>query len=155
MAGESGSGKTLTSMAILRLLATRSLRGTGRIMFGGRDPRALYAAVADGDRAPLAALQAAHERAVRTAGLPAETRRFTPHVTLARLRGVRPTGAAGFLGERGGFATPPFEVRSFALFSARDRTGGGPYLVEETFPATTPPHPETDRKGSESHDRTP
>ena len=37
MAGESGSGKTLTSMAILRLLATRSLRVTGRIMFDGRD----------------------------------------------------------------------------------------------------------------------
>ncbi len=62
-------------------------------------------------------LQYAHERAARAAGLPPETRTFRPHVTLARLRGVRERDVATFLQHNGGFHTRPFSVTEFVLYS--------------------------------------
>ena len=41
---------------------------------------------------------------MRRLGLPAETRNFTPHVTLARLRGVSPAAVADYLTSRGRLA---------------------------------------------------
>ena len=54
--------------------------------FGGRKPRAIFAAVAPSNALEL--LQRAHERAARAAGLLLEPRNYTPHVTVARLRGT-------------------------------------------------------------------
>ena len=105
---------------------------TGVDAFGGRKPHAIYAAV--GPSPELAALQAEHERMFQMIGLPAEGRRYTPHVTLARLRGVQPGPVANYLGDRGGFLSMPFQVTRFVLFSARTGTGGGPYVVEEEYP---------------------
>jgi 2'-5' RNA ligase len=52
--------------------------------FGGRRPRALVATLAQTQA--LMDLQAEHERLMRRVGLDAEGRKYTPHVTLARLR---------------------------------------------------------------------
>lgn len=109
-----------------------TLRLDGLGVFGGDRPRALYAAVAP--CAALNELQAEHERLVRRAGLPAETRKFTPHVTLARLRDTSPRLLADYLSMRGHFRSMSFEVERFVLFSSRSGTGGGPYLVEEAYP---------------------
>ncbi len=98
--------------------------------FGGREPRVIYAG-ADGG-APLAALQRATERAARSAGLSPEPHTFKPHVTLARLRGTKPEAVAHFLA-RPPLVLPAFPVERFVLFSSRPGTGGGPYVVEETF----------------------
>ena len=100
--------------------------------FGGREPRIIHAA-ADGGEA-LEALHRATERAARSAGLPTEPHSFKPHVTLARLRGTRPDVVARFLGSRPPLELEPFTVDRFVLFSSRPNTGGGPYVVEETFP---------------------
>src|SRR5262245_14780499 len=70
-----------------------TIAGTGS--FGGREPRALWAGVEAGPE--LEALQRANERAARSAGLEPESRKFVPHVTLARLRGVRQGAVARFL----------------------------------------------------------
>jgi 2'-5' RNA ligase len=67
-------------------------------------------------------------------GLPPETRKFTPHVTLARLRGAIGRDIADYLTLRGGFAAGPFPVERFVLYSARNSIGGGPYVVEEAYP---------------------
>ncbi|MFM9940124.1 MAG: RNA 2',3'-cyclic phosphodiesterase [Hyphomicrobiaceae bacterium] len=99
--------------------------------FGGRDPRTIHA-VADGGLA-LEHLQKAVERAARSAGLPPEPRAFSPHITLARLRGTTPEVVARFLGSRGRFVPMTFEVDRFVLFSSRPRHGGGPYVIEEAF----------------------
>lgn len=40
---------------------------------------------------------------------------------------------ARYLGHHGGFRTPPFLVTQFDLLSAKPNTGGGPYVVEQTF----------------------
>lgn len=101
-------------------------------IFGGRRPRAIWAGVAPSE--PLQALQRAHERAAMAAGLPAESRNFTPHVTLARLRGAKPDAVATYLERQGGFVAEPFRVERFVLMSSRDSVGGGPYVVEADYP---------------------
>jgi 2'-5' RNA ligase len=70
---------------------------------------------------------------MRRLGLPAETRNFTPHVTLARMRGVSAMAVADYLSARGLLTAPPFVAERFVLMSARDGVGGGPYVVEADF----------------------
>lgn len=107
------------------------LRIKGLGAFGGREPRTIYAAVAANE--PLERLQRAVDRAAMAAGLPAEPRRYTPHITLARLRNGRDTTIARYLQHNAHFEAAPFLVTSFSLFSAK-AGGGGPYVVEEEFP---------------------
>ena len=100
--------------------------------FGGDKPRALYAAVELNDA--LSRLQAAQERVLQRAGIPAEGRKFVPHLTLARLRGSAPGEVARFLAEAGRFEPLEFTPARFVLFSSRDSVGGGPYVVEQSYP---------------------
>lgn len=104
----------------------------GLASFGGRRPRAVFASVAA--NADLSDLQGEHERLMRRIGLEPETRKFTPHVTLARLRSTSSLDVADYLSARGYFRTAPFTVSRFVLFSSRASTGGGPYVVEESYP---------------------
>jgi len=83
---------------------------------------------------PLFELQSEHERVMQRIGLPAETRKYTPHVTLARLRGAAGRDIADYLTLRGGFTADPFPVERFVLYSSRNSAGGGPYVVEEAYP---------------------
>jgi 2'-5' RNA ligase len=106
------------------------VRGLGS--FGGRQPRALWAAIDAGPE--LRELNRLHERAARASGLAPESRAFKPHVTIARLKHARPDDVAIFLGQQGAFVSEPFTVERVVLYSARPGTGGGPYVVEETFP---------------------
>ncbi len=105
------------------------LSGTGT--FGGNDPRSLWARVEPSPE--LEALMRANERAARKAGLQPETRKFRPHVSIARLRSTNPETLARYLQRHGGFRTEPFLVSRFALFSSKPQVGGGPYVVEETY----------------------
>ena len=100
--------------------------------FGGKKPRAIWAALRRSEA--LNALQRAHERAARSAGLPAEPRNFTPHVTIARLRGTKPLSVAGYLQSAGAFLSESFPVERFVLYSSRASVGGGPYVVEAEYP---------------------
>jgi len=100
--------------------------------FGGDRPRAIIARVKSTPE--LAELQAEQESRMRRLGLPPETRNFTPHVTLASLRGVSPLAVADYLGVRGALDAPSFEAAQFVLYSARDSVGGGPYVVEVEYP---------------------
>ena len=104
----------------------------GLDQFGGKRPRAVIAAVAANGR--LAELQAEHERILQRIGLPPEQRKFTPHVTLARLRDSSSRDVADYLAVRGAFKTSPFPISRFVLFSSRASTGGGPYVIEAAYP---------------------
>lgn len=99
--------------------------------FGADKPRAIVALVAP--TPPLVELQADQERRLRRIGLQPESRKYTPHVTLARLRSASPYAVADYLNLRGNFRIRQFQATRFALFSARESTGGGPYLVEATY----------------------
>src|SRR5262249_26339271 len=63
--------------------------------FGGKVPRALWAGVRT--NAALIHLQKKIETALQRLGLPAEERKYSPHVTLARLKGSPREKVAEFL----------------------------------------------------------
>jgi 2'-5' RNA ligase len=108
------------------------VRFEGLSWFGGDKPRAIVAKVR-ADPA-LMDLQAEQERRLRRIGLDPETRKYTPHVTLARLRGVAQAAVADYLATRGALMAPAFTAERFVLYSARDGTGGGPYVIEAAYP---------------------
>jgi 2'-5' RNA ligase len=104
----------------------------GLISFGGRKPRAVVTNVAPAQ--PLVELQAEHERLMRRIGLEPEGRKYIPHVTLARMRNISSRDVADYLAARGYFRTADFHVSRFVLFSSRNSVGGGPYVVEASYP---------------------
>ena len=69
----------------------------------------------------------------RTHGLDPEGRKFTPHVTLARLHDASSQDVADYLSVRGYFPSKVFTAERFVLFSSRASTGGGPYVVEDSY----------------------
>jgi 2'-5' RNA ligase len=82
--------------------------------FGGQ-ATALWARVPAS--APLEGLRQKIEAACEAAGLGRETRRFTPHVTLARLnRSSGPIG--GWLSSFGDLHAGPWEVTEFTLYES-------------------------------------
>lgn len=109
-----------------------SLTLSGMGSFGSKKPHSIWAGVAPSPE--LKALQAEIERICQRHGLPPDARRFSPHVTLARLRNARVGDVVKYLGGRGDFRSLPFEVGRFVVMSSRDSVGGGPYLVEEAYP---------------------
>jgi 2'-5' RNA ligase len=100
--------------------------------FGGKKPRAIFAAASPSPA--LTELQADHERLLQRIGLPPESRKFTPHVTLARLRDASVVDVAEYLSTRGGFRPIRFPASRFVLYSSRASQGGGPYIVEADYP---------------------
>ena len=109
-----------------------ALHFEGLTSFGGRKPRAVVAESTEPQA--LMELQAEQERLMQRIGLAPEGRKYTPHVTLARLRESSSRQVADYLAARGLFRTPAFPVERFVLFSSRASTGGGPYVVEAGYP---------------------
>jgi RNA 2',3'-cyclic 3'-phosphodiesterase len=104
----------------------------GLSSFGGRKPRAVVANVSPAQA--LLDVQAEQERLMQRIGLEPEGRKYTPHVTVARLRESSSRDVAEYLAARGFFRTSPFKVSRFVLFSSRASVGGGPYVVEASYP---------------------
>jgi 2'-5' RNA ligase len=104
----------------------------GLSSFGGRRPRAVVAMVAPEPQ--LLEVQAEQERLMQRIGLEPEGRKYTPHVTLARLRDSSNREVADYLAARGLFRSASFPVSRFVLFSSRNSVGGGPYVVEASYP---------------------
>lgn len=82
----------------------------------------------------LAALQEKVERLCRAAGCAAETRRFHPHVTLARLKGAPPDRVQAYLSAHGLVACPPFSADAVVLYSSILTPRGSLYTEEMRFP---------------------
>ena len=106
-----------------------ALKGVGE--FGGKTPHALWAGVRD--KEPVAFLQRKIETALQRAGLPAEQRKFVPHVTLARLRGSPRGRVMDFLTDHALFASPPFDVEAFILYSSVLTPNGSLYRAERAY----------------------
>lgn len=105
---------------------------TGIGSFGSKKPHSIWAGVSPS--AEMNALQSEIERMCQRLGLPPDPRKFTPHVTLARLRHSRLDDVVHYLSGRGDFRTSSFNVGRFVLMSSKESVGGGPYIVEEAFP---------------------
>ena len=98
-------------------------------VFGKDKPRSMHAVVRP-DPA-LERLQAKTAQAGRRAGLDMPSRKFTPHVTLARFGAgeMTPAQAAKRLAARAAFLAGPVPIRRFALF-ASDLGRKGPIYTE-------------------------
>lgn len=106
----------------------------GLAVFGGDKPRALLARIVQTQA--ILDLQAEQERLLRRIGLSPETRKFIPHVTLARLRDVSSAAVADHLAVQGHLPKLSFTVKRFVLYSSRASVGGGPYVIEAEYPLT-------------------
>jgi 2'-5' RNA ligase len=108
-----------------------TLRLSGIGVFGGAKPHALYAGVAES--AELRRLHATQERICQVLGMAPETRKFAPHVTLARLKNPDVEALHRFAASHNLYTSRVFDVARFVLFSSRPSRGGGPYAVEESY----------------------
>lgn len=94
-------------------------------------PSVLWARIAPSER--LASLQSRVALACRKAGTPAESRKFSAHVTLARL-GRTAGPVAGWLAAHAGLSAGPWRVEEFALYESRLRPEGSIYRPLVSFP---------------------
>ncbi|MFQ5564370.1 MAG: RNA 2',3'-cyclic phosphodiesterase [Parvularculaceae bacterium] len=106
-----------------------TLNGLG--YFGDRKPRALW--VGAPATPPLLHLQAKVETAVKRAGFPCESRKFTPHVTLASLKGASRDAAERFCAANGLLSDTAFPVDAFHLYSSRLGGAASHYTIEESY----------------------
>ncbi len=106
-----------------------SLSGLGH--FGERKPRALWVGVLPSPS--LIHLQSKVEIALRRCGFDLENRKFTPHVTLAYLKGTRRDVAASYCAVNGMFSTSSFPVTKFHLYSSTLGGEGSHYQIEASY----------------------
>lgn len=108
-----------------------AFRGIGS--FGSRGRlRAIWAGVE-----PSPALTHLYDKVARAcmrAGFTAEDRKFKPHVTLARFKGLPEMSAAHYVKLHAGFATAPFTVNRFVLFESLLGGEGAHYIPQCTYP---------------------
>lgn len=106
----------------------------GVALFGGARPRVAYAAVR-----PAPGLIALHQRvetALRRVGITLEARRFTPHVTLGRLRGRRDEAQRieAAVAAAAGFCVGPWPVDRFGLWRSDPGPEGRVYTEMADYP---------------------
>ncbi len=106
------------------------LHGVGQ--FGNKQPHALWAAARASEA--LTHLQRKVDNAIRRVGQPQDAHKFTPHVTLARLRHSEPAKVIEWLTHNALFTSPNFRVDSFQLYSSRLTSDGSVYAVEQEYP---------------------
>jgi 2'-5' RNA ligase len=79
-------------------------------------------------------LQAKIEACAVRAGLPPEQRRFSPHVTLARVRQAPGNRVEQFVADNDGFRAGPIAIDRFTLFSSFLSSSGAIYRPEAEYP---------------------
>ncbi|MBI1218989.1 MAG: RNA 2',3'-cyclic phosphodiesterase [Rhodobacteraceae bacterium] len=111
-----------------------SLAVQGAALFGGDRPRVVYAALVPDPT--LITLKAKVETALRRVGLEPEARRFTPHVTLGRVRPNRAevTRLQDAVAATTGFAAAPWPVEGFGLWRSDPAPGGRGYTEMVHYP---------------------
>jgi 2'-5' RNA ligase len=116
-----------------------SIRGVGHFPPRGT-PRVLWAGVSESPE--LSLLQSRIERRLVACGLPHDTRKFYPHVTIARLKNSPVHRIGAFLAGNSLFQSEEFPVESFVLYSSRLLKSGAEHIAEASWPLA-----KTDRQG--------
>jgi RNA 2',3'-cyclic 3'-phosphodiesterase len=110
---------------------TLTLRGIGHFP-PGKEPRVLLVGM---EKNPaLAALQEQVERAAIAAGFPADPRRFSPHITLARLRNSSPSEVREWEQRQAAYRDTVVPVDEFHLYSSILTRDGAVHRREVTYP---------------------
>ena len=107
----------------------------------GRNLRALWVGVEQPNE-PLMRLQAKVEKAVVRAGLQPESRKFTPHVTLARFKRhngrVPADKMQAYLMQNARLHLGPVRFEAFSLYSSFLHRDGSIYSLEADYPLERP-----------------
>lgn len=106
------------------------LTGAGHFS-SGNEVRVLWAGVRKS-----AELMALHERVdntLRRLGLPDEQRRFTPHITLAKLRDANLPKVQEWLAVNSLFRAGPLTIDQFVLYSSYRQSTGSIYTPEAEY----------------------
>jgi len=118
------------------------LSGTGCFP-SPRRPRAFWIGVADAS--PLVHLFEAIEDELASAGFPREARRFSPHLTLGRVRNDRSNSRLGEAMVRAEFDAAPFLVTDVTVMKSELRKSGSVYTALVRAPLKSfrgsPPEP--------------
>ena len=121
--------------ALSRLRARRfTIQITGTGVFGGDKPHSLWAGVERSTE--LVGLRDKVEQALIRAGLPPEQRKFSPHVTLARLRNTPHEKLHEFLAAHARFRAEPLPVKGFSLIASFQTKAGSVYEDQADYPLT-------------------
>lgn len=108
-----------------------SVRISGFDSFGSKSSRAIFASI---ETSPdLNKLQKAQDSLLRRMGISMQSRKYVPHITLARSSQAKQSDITQYLSVHGGFTSEPFEISQFILFSAKGSIGGGPYHSEVVY----------------------
>ena len=83
---------------------------------------------------PLTRLQQKIESAIQRIGFAAEERKYTPHITLARLKGTPQGRLENFVADHRDFCAGPVHVDTFTLYSSFLSSSGAIYTPEVTYP---------------------
>jgi len=105
------------------------LKGVGE--FGGRHPHTLWVGVNGSDA--ILHVQRKIESALQRIGLEPERRKYTPHVTLARLKGTPHGRVIDFLAGHALYASAPFPAEAFILYSSQLSPNGSIYCAERAY----------------------
>lgn len=96
------------------------------------EPHVLWLGVSES--APLARLKAVIDKSLSGAGIAPESRPFSPHITIARLRGASRTLTSHFLEQNREFCLEPFLVTEFRLYSSSLTPAGALHTCEASYP---------------------
>jgi 2'-5' RNA ligase len=106
------------------------LHGVGQ--FGNRQPHTLWAAARKNEL--LEHLARKVDTAIRRVGQPQDAHKFTPHVTLARMRNPELDKVREWLTAHALFTSGEFDVNAFCLYSSKLTSDGSVYRVEQEYP---------------------
>lgn len=107
------------------------LQGIGHFPPRG-DPTTLWIGVSPSEG--LQTLKRRVDRQLASLGIAADTRKFAPHLTVARMRGPLPENRLGsFLKRLSLYRSDPFTVSGFTLYSSFLRTDGAIHTPEATY----------------------
>ena len=104
--------------------------------FGNKQPHMLWAGTRR--NAALEHLQRKVDNAIRRVGQPQDAHKFTPHVTLARLKNAEPGKVLEWLTHNALFTSAEFPVEAFCLYSSKLTSDGSIYRVEQDYPLKGP-----------------
>ncbi len=106
------------------------LQGTG-VFPPRKAPKSVWAGITPAD--PVHRLKQEVDRQLAPLGLPHDSRKFAPHITLARLKNAPTTKVAAFLAHHALLQSEPFLVDAVTLYSSVLAPGGSKYRKEAVF----------------------
>ncbi len=108
-----------------------ALQLSGAGQFGDKRPHVIWAGVEE--NADLRRLAAKVEQVVQRKGFPPETRKYFPHVTLARLKNPTTERVFRYVADHSLFRSETFDVSEFHLFESHLGSAGAIYQIVASF----------------------